>query len=166
MDAHLEKLLTVAAALGVEDQVTLLAFAEFLAARQGATPHCSNDGAIKRPQKTRCALPDGATTAHEVAPNIEPAQASDEAGRSDRQATTEAESVVAAIKRLTANNPHIERAPLLGDTAALVERFITGASSRTDTIAELEKLFAVRGRNAAGESEGGSAPSGGGSASC
>lgn len=151
MNANIERVVAIATSLSAEDQASLVAFAEFLAVRPRVIQNkVSSDSAPNHPAKTTYGVQACATLNKSLTQSATPVQLSKQLGMSTVIAPPEAESVVAAIKRLIADHPHIERAQLLGYTATLMERFITGACSREDTIAELEKLFAARRRGATG----------------
>ena len=108
LPADVQKLVEHYSALGEEDKLTLLSFAEFLAQRAGqaamvdATPVSIHPEPIPRP---------------------------------------ESESVVAAIKRLSASYHMLDRAALLTETSTLMTAHIMHGRDATEVIDELEALF-------------------------
>ena len=101
---HERRLKRLFSGLGAEDQVTLLAFAEFLASRS-------------KPQRPT-ELPE---------PTLSPRPAR--------------ESVVGAIKRLSASYPMLEKARMLNETSTLMTQHVMHGRSAPEVIDDLEELF-------------------------
>jgi len=154
MNTTVERLLDLASRLDEQDLVSLMAFAEFLATRH-AVSHPAGRG--DRSSKPALAAEGGAASTpappgHIVAESPVQATVQRGGGNAAALAQPDSESVVAAIKRLVAEHPDLERRELLRDAVQLMERFITGACSKTETIAQLEALFAARASGTAGSS--------------
>lgn len=105
MKSSNKKLLSLYRSLNAADQQTLLAFAEFLLAREAAS-------GIPR------ALPE---------PVLSP--------------RPEKESVVGALKRLSASYPMLDKAKMLDQTSALVAQHVMQGRPAPEVIDELELVF-------------------------
>lgn len=144
MSKPLERLVELASGLPSVDQETLVAFAEFLLARQPKRQAPSSlDSAATNPGKSA----ESTTAVVKSSPAIrQDSPATFAAQRNIATASSsQTESLVAAIKRLVAENPQLSPHELLSDTAGLMERFVAGACTKEDAIRELEALFAARG---------------------
>jgi hypothetical protein len=104
MASTLKKLQKTCARLSVDDQATVLAFAEFLQARSG----------------------DKAAAEIQQPLDIKP---------------RENESVVAAIKRLAATYPMLDKAKMLGHTSELMTQHVIQGRDKKEVITELESVF-------------------------
>lgn len=100
-----KKLLALYRSLCATDQQTLLAFAEFLAAREAAS-------GVPR-----------SVAAPVLAPR------------------PEKETVVGALKRLSASYPMLDKAKMLDQTSALVAQHVLQGRPATEVIDELELVF-------------------------
>ena len=98
------RLLRLFGTLADEDQDTLLAFAEFLAARHEPKPPAT--------------LPE---------PQLTP--------------RPKKESVVGAIKRLSASYPMLDRSRMLNETSSLMTQHVIHGRAAGEVIDELEQLF-------------------------
>lgn len=118
-DKDRNRLLSVFGRLGEADRATLLAFAEFLAARAAA-------GADSAPVLGR--------------PNLLP--------------RPPGESVVAAIRRLSASYPMLDRRRLLNITSSRMTQHILHGRPAPEVIDELEQVFAAEYAALAGAANG------------
>jgi hypothetical protein len=116
--SHRRQLLALFERLPDADRETLLAFAEFLAARQAAA----------RP-----------APGPPEAPNPAPRPAG--------------ESVVAAIRRLSAGYPMLDRRLLLNTTSSLMAQHVLHGRGAVEVIDELERVFAALYRDFLRDSE-------------
>lgn len=108
-----EHLLTLFRELPAADQVSLLAFAEFLRSRAGAPP-------VARPAPAPVPV---------VIPEPEPIL------------RPEQESVVKAVKRLAQTYPMLDKSKMLTDTSALVMQHVVQGRDAVEVIDELEIVF-------------------------
>lgn len=108
--------------LAANDQQTLMSFARFLRA-QGNTP------ALQGQKKSN---PEQANPVENVA--AEPVKPTDIARPAQ-------ETVVAAIKRLTATYPMLDKAKLLNQTSSLVAEHVMQGKHVTEVINEMEVIF-------------------------
>ena len=106
-----EHLLTLFRELTAADQASLLAFAEFLRSRAGATP-------VARPAPAPVFIPEP-----EAIPR------------------PEQESVVKAVKRLAQTYPMLDKSKMLTDTSALVMQHVVQGRDAVEVIDELEIVF-------------------------
>lgn len=97
-----KRLLSLFGRLPEPDRGSLLAFAEFLAARSGADLPPEPPRDIPRPER---------------------------------------ESVIAAVKRLSATYPMVDRAKVLHETSALMSQHLLQGREAVEVIDELERLF-------------------------
>ena len=110
------KLLDVFARLALADRNSLLAFAEFLHARG---PSVNTAGTIAIPPKQEAERPKPLDIPR-----------------------PENESVVAALKRLTATYQMLDKSKLLNDTSGLVTQHIMQGRPQAEVVDELEVIFA------------------------
>lgn len=109
-DKDRQRLLSLLGRLGEADRATLLAFAEFLAAR--AVPAAEAEGAPVLEKPKLLPRPPG-------------------------------ESVVAAIRRLSASYPMLDRRRLLNLTSSRMTQHILHGRPAPEVIDELEQVFAA-----------------------
>jgi hypothetical protein len=102
MDKAEKKLLAYFARLPAAERETLVAFAEFLAARAGADQPVGAPEAIPRPDN---------------------------------------ESVISAVKRLSATYPMLDKAKVLHETSHLVTQHLMQGRAAVEVIDELEIVF-------------------------
>jgi methylase of polypeptide subunit release factors len=114
---HQEKLLEILNRLSDTEAESLLAFGDFLLQRSGA-------GGVAD-------VPGGQSAAPSVAEVPKPLNIP----RPDD------ETVVKAIKRLSATYPMLDRNKLLGDTSALISKHVVEGHDRVEVIDELEIVF-------------------------
>lgn len=107
--AELRRLSRAFRSLAPEDRTSLLAFAEFLAARRASAP----------------AEPQAPEPIPEPAPRPRP----------------EGESVIAAIRRLSATYSMLDRGAMLNETSALMSAHVLQGQGAPQTIDALEALF-------------------------
>jgi len=107
MSSDVEKLSQIYAALSVQDQASLLAFAEFLQQRSGAV----------------ASVPEHEIQEPELIPR------------------PEEESVIAALKRLSASYPMLERKPMFDKISAVMMKHTMPGVPAADIIDELEPMF-------------------------
>ena len=108
--AELRHLRRIFRSLGPEDRTSLLAFAEFLAARRASAP--------------------AEAQAPEPIPEPMP------------RPRPEGESVIAAIRRLSATYAMLDRGAMLNETSALMSAHVLQGQGAIQTIDALEALFA------------------------
>lgn len=116
------KLRKLFAALAPADRDTLLAFAEFLAAREAPTDAGSLGGAAAAPGPLDIPRP-------------------------------EEESVVGAIKRLSATYPMLDKDKVLHETAGLMAQHVMQGRDSAEVIDELEAVFERHYRLVTGQDE-------------
>lgn len=152
MRSDVERLIAIVTGLSTEDLASLMAFAEFLATRPRGPRYSASSATV--PESAALTAEQFAILVNAsklAAPVSASEQSLTDSGMGPASGTrVKGESVVAAIKRLVADHPHLERRELLHDAAQLMENFITGACSNEQTIARLEALFAARSGEAAG----------------
>lgn len=117
-----EKLQSIFAALSVNDQASLLAFAEFLYQRQSSSP------------ASFLAMQPAEPPVREKPRPLEP----------DPIARPESESVIKAVKRLGATYHMLDKNALLGETSDLVTQHVVMGRDRTEVIDTLESIFERR----------------------
>ncbi len=124
-DKDRQRLLSLLGRLGEADRATLLAFAEFLAARGAA----GADPAAAPPPERPTLLP-----------------------------RPPGESVVAAIRRLSASYPMLDRRRLLNLTSSRMTQHILHGRPAAEVIDELEQVFAAEYQALAGPEAGTTPP--------
>jgi hypothetical protein len=115
MTSEEARLLDLFAALAPGERDSLLAFAEFLQTRG---PSIGNVGALAVPPRKQVERP----TPLDIP-------------------RPEKEAVVAALKRLTATYPMLDKSKLLSDTSGLVTQHIMQGRPHVEVIDELEAIF-------------------------
>jgi hypothetical protein len=113
MSARAQQLLALFEGLATDDQATLLAFAEFLAARPGAVPPLT------------------------VTRTIEPLPEPEAIERPS------VESIIAGLKRLSKTYPMLDKSEMLSATSDIVSSHILHGSDAAQAIDELEEIFAA-----------------------
>ena len=107
--------------LDAGDRATLIAFAEFLSQRAGATP----------------GGPPGSEASLDTVAEAEPAEALPEPAPRPAK-----ESVVAAIRRLTRCYPMLKRSKVFNETSQLMSQHVMEGRPAAEVIDDLEALFA------------------------
>jgi hypothetical protein len=116
MGAQERRLLKLLRALSEQERATLLAFAEFLVARDATVDEALGADAPD--------VPEPSTPMHEPRPAEE--------------------SVIAAIKRLRRVYPMLEPGEMLNETSALMAAHVLQGRAAIQVIDELESLFVAR----------------------
>lgn len=127
--AELQKLQDCWRVLKPQDRATLLAFAEFLQARAAVQGLASQSTTLESLPPLSPLPVVTATAPASVAPL-------------NRIPRPETESVIAAVKRLSASYPMLNKTAMLNETSELVAQHIMNKREATVVIDELEIIFA------------------------